>query len=73
MTARDMESRLARLEEGVFFQDRLLGDLNAALASQQRQLDTLERAVAETRERMEELRQLLEEGGPANLPPPHYR
>ncbi len=38
-----MEERIARLEETVFFQERLLQDLNAALTGQQRQLDAMER------------------------------
>lgn len=68
-----MELRIARLEESLFFQDRLLNGLNEALAGQQRQLDVMERSLEELRERMEEMRLALEPGtGPANAPPPHY-
>lgn len=67
------EERIARLEEGLFFQERLLADLNAALTGQQRQIDALERLVEEMREGLEELRLALETGpGPVNVPPPHY-
>lgn len=67
------EERIARLEEGLFFQERLLADLNAALTGQQRQIDALERLAEEMREGLEELRLALETGaGPVNVPPPHY-
>ena len=67
------EERIARLEESLFFQERYLADLNAALTGQQRQIDALERLAQDMREGLEELRLLLETGGgPANAPPPHY-
>lgn len=69
------EERLARLEETLFFQERLLNDLNAALTAQQRQIDALERVVETMGTRLEELLLMVESGfgGPANTPPPHYR
>jgi Uncharacterized protein conserved in bacteria len=68
------EERLARLEETLFFQERLVQDLNAALTAQQRQIDALERAMEILGERMEDLLQAVESGaGPVNTPPPHYR
>ena len=68
-----LERRIARLEESLFFQERLLEDLNAALAGQQRQLDHTERALDETRALVGDLRLLLETGGgTVNAPPPHY-
>ena len=68
------DDRIARLEETLFFQERLVQDLNAALTAQQRQIDTLERALEVLGERMEELLLAVESGGgPANTPPPHYR
>ena len=67
------EERIARLEETLYFQERLVSDLNAALTGQQRQIDALERTVEGMREGLEELRLMLETGGgPANTPPPHY-
>ena len=69
-----IEDRLARLEETLFFQERLLNELNSALAGQQKQMDTLERGLQDLREQMEELRLSIEivGGGPVNAPPPHY-
>ena len=68
------EERIARLEETLFFQERLLQELNAALTGQQRQLDVMERALGELGVRVEDLRLTVEAGnGPANTPPPHYR
>ncbi|MDR3073971.1 MAG: SlyX family protein [Deltaproteobacteria bacterium] len=66
------EERLARLEEGLFFQERLLNELNAALTDQQRRMDALERRMEGMRLQVEELLLLLEEGGGVNIPPPHY-
>ncbi len=69
-----IEDRLARLEETVFFQERLLSGLNEALAVQQKQLDALERGLENMREQVEDLRMTVEAGGgPVNAPPPHYR
>jgi len=68
------EERIALLEETLFFQERLVQDLNAALTTQQRQIDAMERAMEILGERMEDLFQAVEfGGGPANVPPPHYR
>ncbi|SBW03316.1 Protein SlyX homolog [uncultured delta proteobacterium] len=67
------EERIARLEETLFFQERLLHELNAALTGQQRQLDVMERALGELGVRVEDLRLTVEAGNsPANIPPPHY-
>lgn len=67
------EERIARLEETLFFQDRLVQELNTALTNQQRQLDLMERALEKLGAQVEELRLLAETGnGPANVPPPHY-
>ncbi|MCC8195029.1 MAG: SlyX family protein [Deltaproteobacteria bacterium] len=68
------EDRIARLEETLFFQERLIQDLNAALVSQQRQIDALERMLETIGSRVEDLLQAVAEGsGPANTPPPHYQ
>ena len=69
-----MEDRLARLEEGLFFQERLVAELNAALTAQQKQFDAMERGLEELRAQVAELRLLIEAGvdGPVNTAPPHY-
>ncbi len=68
----DMEQRVARLEESVFFQERLIADLNAALTAQQRQLDELGREAEWLRPRLKAALEALGSEGPANVPPPHY-
>lgn len=68
-----LEERVARLEENLYFQERLVNDLNAALTAQQRQIDAMERTLEELRAQMQELRQVLEDGGGVNVPPPHYQ
>lgn len=68
------EDRLARLEESVFFQERLLNELNEALTGQQRQLDAMARTQELLSARMEELRRTMTSGeAPVNAPPPHYQ
>ncbi len=62
------------VEEAVFFQERLLRELNAALTGQQRQLDAMERILEELLAQVEELRLTMEAGNaPANTAPPHYQ
>lgn len=69
-----MESRLSRLEENAFFQEKYVEELNAALTGQQRQIDEMARQMDEMRTQLEELRLLLEDArvGLADVPPPHY-
>lgn len=68
------EERLARLEETMFFQERLLHELNEALTGQQRQLDAMTRTQEMLSTHMEELRQTMTTGeAPVNAPPPHYQ
>ena len=67
------EERIARLEETLFFQERLLQELNTALTSQQREIDVMARALEKLGAQVDELRLTVEAGnGPANIPPPHY-
>ena len=69
----DHEERLTRLEESMYFQEQRLEALNEALV-QQRQLDDMERQLAEACQLLRLLReQMSEQGnGPANELPPHY-
>lgn len=67
------EDAVARLEESLYFQERFAEELNSALAAQQRQLDLMQRQMAIMQGRMEEMQLLLETGGIANVPPPHYQ
>ncbi len=67
------EKRMARLEETVFFQERLLQELNDALTAQQLQLDQLQQDLVRAQNRIQELHQSLDSGGGVDAgPPPHY-
>ena len=44
------EEQIARLEELAYFQEKLLSQLNEALTGQQKQLDMLEKRLAELEE-----------------------
>jgi len=68
-----MEERLARLEETVFFQERLIGELNEALAEQQQAINELTHRADTLRDEVWGLREQLDAGSaPVNSPPPHY-
>lgn len=70
---RDIEERLARLEEGQFFQEERLRELDAALVSQQAQLDRLEAQLADAVNLLRLLRDRLDESNkPENSLPPHF-
>ena len=67
------EKRLARLEETIFFQERLLQELNDALTAQQLQLDQLQQDLVRAQSRIQELHHSLDSGGGVDAgPPPHY-
>lgn len=70
--ARTGEERLARLEEENYFLQKRLDDLNEVLTLQQKQLDTLERELARTRDALARLRDAVGGNAPVNTPPPHY-
>ena len=73
MSAGDLDSRITRLEEGMFFQERLLRDLNTALTDQQAQLDVMERLLHALQEKVGEISESGQAGGgPVNTKPPHY-
>ena len=67
-----MAERLARLEETLFFQERLLAALNEALAAQQGQMDTLRKTLQQAEEHIKELRFIMDAGGGESTVPPHY-
>ena len=66
-----LEDHIARIEETVYFQEKLLSQLNEALTFQQKQIDRLEKNLEELTENMTTL---LEAAGdaPAATLPPHY-
>lgn len=61
--------RLARLEEGQYFQEKNLQELNAALIAQQTHMDVLEKRLALVEEKLGALQSLMDEGGTATVPP----
>ncbi|HJB64704.1 MAG TPA: SlyX family protein [Candidatus Mailhella merdavium] len=67
----DMEERLARLEEQIYFQEHTIQELNDVLFAQQRQLDAMQKTLTEMAERERKLLELVAEK-PENSLPPHY-
>lgn len=65
-------SRLERLEEQVFFQERSLNALHEALVLQQAQLDQLETRVERMEEKVRTLWEIVGEDGGETTLPPHY-
>ncbi len=66
------DDRITELETRLAWQERLIGELNDALAAQQRQIDALEKTVGRMRER---LLAALDSGlarPDEEAPPPHY-
>ncbi len=66
------EARIVELETRTSFQERLIQELNEALAHQQRQLDALQHRLESMNEHLkgglsDEIRPVSEE-----VPPPHY-
>lgn len=67
----DMEERLARLEEQLYFQEHTIQELNDVLFAQQRQMDAMQKTLTEMAERERKLLELVAEK-PENSLPPHY-
>ncbi len=67
----DMEERLTRLEEQIYFQEHTIQELNDVLFAQQRQLDAMQKTLTEMAERERKLLELVAEK-PENSLPPHY-
>lgn len=65
------EEQIARLEELAYFQEKLLSQLNEALIGQQKQIDALEKRLADVEENVTTLLDASQDG-PANTLPPHY-
>ena len=65
------EEQIARLEELAYFQEKLLTQLNEALIGQQKQIDALEKRLADMEENITTLLDASQDG-PVNTLPPHY-
>ena len=60
---KELEDRLTRLEETVYFQEQALRELNDALVRQQAQLDETERLLEAARDRLRALAKVMEDDG----------
>lgn len=67
-----MEDRIERLENLVTLQDRTIEKLNDALVDQQQQITDLNQLVKRMAGKLREVDAKVDQGGPADLPPPHY-
>lgn len=67
----DMEERLARLEEQLYFQEHTIQELNDVLFAQQRQMDAMQKILKEMAERERKILELVAEKTGNSLPP-HY-
>lgn len=66
------EERIAQLEETMYFQDKIVRELNDALTAQQFQLDEMEKRMLAMQTKLRALLPALDEGGTDDGPPPHY-
>lgn len=67
----DIEERLARLEEELFFQDKNLHELNETVLRQQKELDRLAGELGEAGRILRAMREMIGPK-PENSVPPHY-
>ncbi len=65
------KENMAKLEEQLYFQERLLSQLNDALTAQQKQIDQLEKRVVQLETVLHAVLDASREA-PINTPPPHY-
>ncbi len=66
----DQEHRLVLLEEGLYFQEKLLKDLDEVIQEQQKQITVLEKKLAHTEEKLASL-MAQNDGGFVQTVPPH--
>jgi len=66
------DNRLIEIESKLAYQEHLLGELNAALTSQQSQLTRLEALCESMLGRIRSMSDGEESSDPANERPPHY-
>ena len=64
-----MDPKIVDLEIRLAYQDKLIADFDGVVQSQERRLDLLERRLAVM---ARSLREMPEDIGPADDPPPHY-
>lgn len=64
-----LQSRITRLEETIFFQESTISTLNEALTLQQFQLDRVEKQVRQLLEKLDDVQSMLDQGGELTVPP----
>ena len=69
---KEINDRIAQLEEQLYFQDKTISDLNEALTNQQFQIDEMEKKMEAMILRIRQLSPVLDDGGVDDGPPPHY-
>lgn len=67
----DIEDRLARLEEEIFFQDKSLRELNETVCRQQKELNRLASELGHAGRLLQAMREMIA-AKPENSVPPHY-
>ena len=73
MSSAQLESRLTRLEEHLYFVEEELQGLNRVVTAQQERIDALERDKRQLQSRLKEALDLLESSyAPQNGTPPHH-
>jgi SlyX protein len=68
----DLDARLRPIEERLAFQERVIDELNAAILSQQQQLDRLKGQLAALTRGLEQLAGQAQGGDLPHERPPHY-
>ncbi len=67
----DNEHRLALLEEGLYFQEKLLKELDEALQEQQKEIGQLTKKLIQAEEKIASLMAQNDGGGFVHAMPPH--
>jgi len=67
-----MEERIERLENLVALQDRTIEKLSDSIYEQQQQIADLEKLVGRLAGKVREMDATMDQGGPLDVPPPHY-
>ncbi|MBQ7606755.1 MAG: SlyX family protein [Desulfovibrionaceae bacterium] len=65
------DERLTRLEETVYFQDRLIGELNTRITEQTCSLERVQARVGRLAKELADMRDLLAAAGYVSEIPPH--
>ncbi|WP_026783839.1 SlyX family protein [Pleomorphomonas koreensis] len=72
MTADTNEARIMALEEKVAYQEQTIEDLDTAVTSQWKEIDTLRRLVTSLLDEVKEMELAQRASAGREPPPPHY-